>query len=77
MNIKKVLEILFPDYDAVQEELYAEKARRNAFRTQNKFSNIPFLYSQMQEIDAMVDDGNLGSGQFRQRPGGYIYILEE
>ena len=24
MNIKKVLEILFPDYDAVQEELYAE-----------------------------------------------------
>jgi len=32
---------------------------------------------QMQEIDAMIDDGNLGSGQFRQRPGGYIYILEE
>ncbi|MCK4563337.1 MAG: prepilin-type N-terminal cleavage/methylation domain-containing protein [Verrucomicrobia bacterium] len=32
---------------------------------------------QMQEIDAMIDDGNLGSGQFRQRSGGYIYILEE
>jgi len=32
---------------------------------------------QMQEIDALIDDGNLGSGQFRQRPGGYIYILEE
>jgi len=31
----------------------------------------------MQEIDAMIDDGNLGSGQFRQRSGGYIYILEE
>ena len=32
---------------------------------------------QMQEIDALIDDGNLGSGQFRRRPGGYIYILEE
>ncbi len=32
---------------------------------------------QMQEIDAMIDDGDLGSGQFRQRSGGYIYILEE
>ena len=31
---------------------------------------------EMQEIDAMIDDGNLGSGQFRQRSGGYIYILE-
>ena len=32
---------------------------------------------QMQEIDAMIDDGNLSSGQFRERSGGYIYILEE
>jgi len=32
---------------------------------------------QMQEIDAMIDDGNLSSGSFRQRAGGYIYILEE
>jgi len=31
---------------------------------------------QMQEIDVLIDDGNLGSGQFRSRPGGYIYILE-
>ncbi len=31
---------------------------------------------QMRKIDAKIDDGNLGSGQFRQRPGGYIYILE-
>jgi len=31
---------------------------------------------QMQEIDEKIDDGNLGSGQFRKRPGGYIYILE-
>jgi len=31
----------------------------------------------MQEIDAQIDDGNLASGQFRQRSGGYIYILEE
>ena len=32
---------------------------------------------QMQKIDAMIDDGNLGTGEFRQRFGGYIYILEE
>ncbi len=32
---------------------------------------------QMQKIDTKIDDGNLGSGQFRKRPGGYIYILEE
>jgi len=32
---------------------------------------------QMREVDALIDDGNLGSGQFRKRPGGYIFILEE
>lgn len=32
---------------------------------------------QMQGIDAMIDDGNLSSGQFRSRSGGYIYVLEE
>lgn len=32
---------------------------------------------QMRKIDAIIDDGNLGSGQFRQRSGGYIYIIEE
>ena len=31
---------------------------------------------QMQKIDTKIDDGNLNSGQFRKRPGGYIYILE-
>ncbi len=32
---------------------------------------------QMQKIDVKIDDGNLGTGQFRKRSGGYIYILEE
>jgi type II secretory pathway pseudopilin PulG len=32
---------------------------------------------QMQEVDALIDDGNLAGGQFRKRSGGYIYILEE
>lgn len=32
---------------------------------------------QMLKVDKLIDDGNLGSGQFRQRSGGYIYILEE
>jgi len=31
----------------------------------------------MVEIDEKMDDGNLSTGQFRQRSGGYIYILEE
>lgn len=32
---------------------------------------------QMQKIDALIDDGNLATGQFRARSGGYIYIIEE
>jgi prepilin-type N-terminal cleavage/methylation domain-containing protein len=31
----------------------------------------------MQAVDIKIDDGNLGTGHFRQRPGGFIYILEE
>jgi prepilin-type N-terminal cleavage/methylation domain-containing protein len=31
----------------------------------------------MQLIDAVMDDGNLSTGQFRKRSGGYIYVLEE
>ena len=33
--------------------------------------------SQVQKIDKRIDDGNLKSGHFRSRSGGYIYILEE
>ena len=32
---------------------------------------------QMIEIDEQIDDGNLGTGHFRRRPGGYMYVLEE
>ncbi|WP_136062741.1 type II secretion system protein [Pontiella sulfatireligans] len=32
---------------------------------------------QMRHIDSIFDDGNLSTGQFRRRSGGYIYILEE
>lgn len=32
---------------------------------------------QMAKIDHLIDNGDLGSGQFRQRSGGYIYVLEE
>ena len=31
----------------------------------------------MEKIDNLFDDGNLSTGQFRKRSGGYIYILEE
>ena len=33
--------------------------------------------TEMAEIDHMIDDGNLASGQFRKRSGGYIFILED
>jgi type IV pilus assembly protein PilA len=31
----------------------------------------------MVKVDALMDDGNLSTGHFRQRVAGYIYILEE
>jgi prepilin-type N-terminal cleavage/methylation domain-containing protein len=31
----------------------------------------------MTKIDSVIDDGNLNTGQFRKRTGGYMYILEE
>lgn len=34
------------------------------------------LNSQLAQIDAIVDDGNLNSGTFRSRPSGYISIIE-
>ena len=33
--------------------------------------------ARMKDIDRIIDDGNLSSGQFRQRSGGYMYVLEE
>lgn len=32
---------------------------------------------QLNEIDAKIDNGDLNSGLFRTRPGGYVYIIEE
>jgi prepilin-type N-terminal cleavage/methylation domain-containing protein len=32
---------------------------------------------QMSDIDAIIDDGDLSSGSFRAREGGYIYILQK
>jgi prepilin-type N-terminal cleavage/methylation domain-containing protein len=32
--------------------------------------------AQMQKIDAVIDDGNLATGHFRRRSGGYIYVIE-
>ena len=33
--------------------------------------------SQMAEIDARIDDGNLSSGLFRSGGGGYMFVIEE
>lgn len=32
--------------------------------------------AQMVKVDALIDDGNLATGEFRARSQGYIYILE-
>ncbi|MEI7731706.1 MAG: type II secretion system protein [Verrucomicrobiota bacterium] len=32
--------------------------------------------TQMQEIDRLLDDGNLGTGLFRARSDGYIFMIE-
>jgi prepilin-type N-terminal cleavage/methylation domain-containing protein len=33
--------------------------------------------AQLQQIDAMIDDGDLNTGNFRQRANGFIWILEQ
>lgn len=33
--------------------------------------------AEMSEIDAMIDDGNLSTGGYRQRTGGYIMIIKD
>ncbi len=33
--------------------------------------------SKMAKIDAIMDDGNLATGRFRTRRGGYMYVIEE
>lgn len=30
----------------------------------------------MEEVDRIMDDGNLATGAFRERPGGYINVIE-
>jgi prepilin-type N-terminal cleavage/methylation domain-containing protein len=32
---------------------------------------------QIEDIDRVLDDGNINTGQFRARPGGYVYIIED
>jgi type IV pilus assembly protein PilA len=32
--------------------------------------------AEMAQIDAIIDDGNLSTGDFRKRSQGYIYIIE-
>lgn len=32
---------------------------------------------EMEQIDALIDDGSLSSGSFRTRAGGYMYVIEE
>jgi prepilin-type N-terminal cleavage/methylation domain-containing protein len=34
-------------------------------------------YSQLEAMDRMFDDGNLGTGAFREAPGRVLYVLEE
>jgi len=56
-----------PDRDTKLFEVYAGISIVGPARTS----------AQMRDIDRTVDDGNLYTGAFRARPGGYMYILEE
>ena len=33
--------------------------------------------AQIQSIDRIIDDGDLNTGQFRSRPGGFVFVIEE
>jgi prepilin-type N-terminal cleavage/methylation domain-containing protein len=33
--------------------------------------------ARLQNIDWKIDDGNLATGQFRSRPGGYVLVMDE
>jgi prepilin-type N-terminal cleavage/methylation domain-containing protein len=39
--------------------------------------NSPFSTEELQRVDRLIDDDNLFTGTFRQRPSGYIYVIEE
>jgi len=39
--------------------------------------NHPLSIEELQTVDRVIDDNNLFTGAFRQRPSGYIYIIEE
>lgn len=32
---------------------------------------------ELQKVDKLIDNNNLGTGDFRQRGGGYIYVIED
>jgi hypothetical protein len=33
--------------------------------------------AQMFDIDRSCDDGDLSTGQFRTRPSGYVFVIED
>ena len=37
----------------------------------------PVTDEEMREVDALIDDGNLSTGSFQKRTGGFIYIMEK
>jgi len=37
----------------------------------------PLSTEELQKVDRLIDDNNLFTGTFRQRPSGYIYVIEE
>ena len=39
--------------------------------------NPPLSTEELQKVDRLIDDNNLFTGTFRQRPSGYIYVIEE
>jgi prepilin-type N-terminal cleavage/methylation domain-containing protein len=49
---------------------------RHGFRAGVSVSQVDVPEDVMQQLDDRVDDGDLSSGVFRSRPGGYSFVLE-
>jgi prepilin-type N-terminal cleavage/methylation domain-containing protein len=51
---------------------------RHEHRARNtRFANdLRVIRDSIEQIDKLIDDGNLGTGIFRSRSNGYIYIIQ-
>ena len=49
----------------------------NGYKAGVAVTSVTADVTQMYDIDQTFDDGNLTAGQFRTRPGGYVFVIED